>query len=153
MRDLDTVVDRRTLLKSLCENESVRASCKYSTPNTPMMPKTRNPNQRKGDRHEITPTQLFAAFSNERRQQTLAYLAQKPAAIALGDLAEYIAIKEEQPSYEWYERVLTELAHSHLPHLQDTGLVRYEAERESVELAVDRRVVAPYLRLAGYGDA
>lgn len=118
-----------------------------------MMPKTRDSNQRKGDRHEITPTQLFTAFSHERRQQTLAYLAQKPAAIVLGDLAEYIAIKEEQPSYEWYERVLTDLTHSHLPYLQDTGLVQYDAEEETVELAVDRRVVAPYLQLAGYGDA
>ncbi|WP_338006507.1 DUF7344 domain-containing protein [Natronoglomus mannanivorans] len=117
------------------------------------MPKTRDPNQSDEDRHEITPTQLFTAFSHERRQQTLAYLAQKPAAIALGDLAEYIAIKEERPSYEWYERVLTELAHSHLPHLQDAGLVHYDAADETVELAVDRRVVAPYLRLAGYDDA
>ncbi|WP_337652331.1 DUF7344 domain-containing protein [Halomontanus rarus] len=118
-----------------------------------MMPQTRDPNQPEEERREITPTQLFTAFSHERRQQTLAYLAQKPAAIALGDLAEYIAIKEEQPSYEWYERVLTDLTHSHLPHLREAGLIHYDVEEETVGLAVKRSVVAPYLELAGYADA
>lgn len=93
------------------------------------------------------------AFSHERRQQILAYLAQKPVAISLGDLAEYIAIKEEQPSYEWYERILTDLGHCHLPHLQDTGLIHYNPDEETVKLAVERSVVVPYLRLAGYADA
>jgi DNA-binding transcriptional ArsR family regulator len=117
-----------------------------------MMPTTRDTNQPEDGRRDITPTQLFTAFSHERRQQTLAYLAQKPAAIALGDLAEYIAIKEEQPSYDWYERILTDLAHCHLPHLQEAGLIEYDAKREIVELAVRRSMVAPYLELAGYTD-
>lgn len=115
------------------------------------MPETRNPNQ-PDEYREITPTQLFTAFSHERRQQTVAYLAQKPAAIPLGDLAEYVAIEEEQPSYEWYERILTDLGHCHLPHLHDAGLVRYEPDQETVKLAVKRSVVAPYLKLAGYAD-
>lgn len=93
------------------------------------------------------------AFSHERRQHTVAYLAQKPAAIPLGDLAEYIAIKEGEPSYEWYERVLTDLAHCHLPHLREAGLVQYDMEEETVELAVNQSVVVPYLKLAGYANA
>ncbi|WP_407037358.1 DUF7344 domain-containing protein [Halovalidus salilacus] len=116
------------------------------------MPKTKDPNQQEDKHREITPTQLFTAFAHERRQLTVAYLAQKPVAISLGDLAEYIAIKEEQPSYEWYERVLTDLAHCHLPQLNDTGLIHYDADAESVELAVERCVVAPYLELAGHAD-
>ncbi|WP_407038391.1 DUF7344 domain-containing protein [Halovalidus salilacus] len=117
------------------------------------MPKTTDPNQRKDTRHELTPTQLFTAFAHERRQLTVAYLAQQPVAISLGDLAEYIAITEAQPSYEWYERVLTDLAHCHLPQLRDIGLIHYDADAESVALAVERRVVAPYLELAGHTDA
>lgn len=118
-----------------------------------MMPETSDPNQPEGERREITPTQLFMAFSHERRQHTLAYLAQKPAAIPIGDLAEYIAIKEEEPLYERYERVLTDLAHSHLPHLRAAGLIHYDGEEETVALAVTPSVVAPYLELAGYADA
>lgn len=117
------------------------------------MPETGDPNQPDDERRDITPTQLFMAFSHERRQHAVAYLAHKPAAIPLGDLAEYIAIKEGEPTYERYERVLTDLAHCHLPHLRDAGLVRYSADEEQVELAVERTVVAPYLELADHADA
>ncbi|MCU4752640.1 hypothetical protein OB919_11680 [Halobacteria archaeon AArc-curdl1] len=83
----------------------------------------------------------------------MAYLAQKPAAISLGDLADYIAIQEGELTNERYERVLTDLAHCHLPHLHDAGLVRYSTDEERVELAVERRVVAPYLELSGHAYA
>jgi len=116
-----------------------------------MMPKARDPNR--FDPHEITPTQLFTAFAHERRQRAVAYLAGKPAAIPLGDLAEYIAIAEGRPTYERYERVLTELAHNHLPHLAEAGLVRYDAAEETVELVVSRSVVSPYLDLAQLADS
>ena len=115
-----------------------------------MMPHAHGPNQPDENRSEITPTELFVAFSHARRQKTVAYLSQKAAAISLGDLAEYIAIKEENPSYEWYERILTDLAHHHLPLLQEMNLVDYDRESESVQLAVERSVVTPYLDLAGY---
>ncbi|MFC7230709.1 hypothetical protein ACFQMM_03575 [Saliphagus sp. GCM10025308] len=114
---------------------------------------TRDPNQPDDERRDITPTQLFTAFSHDRRQHAVAYLAQKPAAIPLGDLAEYIAIKEGEPTNERYERVLTDLAHCHLPHLRDAGLVRYSTDEEQVELAVGRTVVAPYLELCGHANA
>lgn len=117
-----------------------------------MMPHAHDLSQPDESRDEITPTELFIAFSHIRRQETMAYLAQKTAAISLGDLAEYIALKEKEPSYEWYERILTDLAHNHLPMLQETGVIDYDRESESVELAVERRVVAPYLNLAGYTD-
>lgn len=118
-----------------------------------MIPDARDPDRFDDEHREITPTQLFAAFADERRQLTVAYLAQRPAAISLGDLAEYIAIREGQPTYERYERVLTALAHSHLPALHDVGLVRYDADDETVALAVSRSVVGPYLKLAGYAGA
>ena len=117
-----------------------------------MKPQIRNPQKAEVETSEITPTQLFAALSAERRQYTLSYLSHKPAAVPLGDLAEYIALKEDQPSYDWYQRILVDLHHRHLPHLCDNGLVRYEADEELVELAVDRSVVAPYLRLADQAE-
>ncbi|WP_247730917.1 DUF7344 domain-containing protein [Halovivax limisalsi] len=117
-----------------------------------MIPNSKTPH-RSDDRREITPTELFAVFSSERRQRAVAYLAGKPAAIPLGDLAEWIAICEGEPTYDRYDRVLTALAHTHLPHLSDAGIVRYDAGAETVELAVSRRVVQPYLELAGHADA
>ena len=117
-----------------------------------MPPRTRQPDDTKSRTATIDPTVLFAAFSNERRQDALEYLAGKPAAIPIGDLAEYIVLVEGRSSYEWYERVLTDLAHNHLPQLTDAGLVAFDPGTELVELAVERRVIEPYLRLAQTDD-
>ncbi|WP_207890213.1 DUF7344 domain-containing protein [Natrarchaeobius chitinivorans] len=118
-----------------------------------MKPQTRNPHDGETGIPQITSTDLFAAFSAHRRQRTIGYLTQKPAAIPVGDLAEYIALKEGEPSYDRYERILTDLYHNHLPHLTDAGIVTFDEETELVELVVDRSVVTPYLRLTDNAGA
>ncbi|MFC3957485.1 DUF7344 domain-containing protein [Halovivax cerinus] len=115
-----------------------------------MIPQTSDPNRLDDENQEIPPERLFRAFANDRRQRVVAYLAGKTAAIPIGDLAEYVAITEGQPTQERYERVLTALAHNHLPHLQDAGLVRYDALAETVECTASRSVIDPYLDLAGH---
>lgn len=112
-----------------------------------MKPHTQTPQDAEIDTPDISHTELFTAFAAERRQHALTYLAQKPVAIPLGDLAEYIALKENEPSYDWYQRILVDLHHRHLQQLRDAGLVHYEADTELVELAVDRDVIEPYLQL------
>ncbi|WP_170972336.1 DUF7344 domain-containing protein [Natronorubrum halophilum] len=118
-----------------------------------MTPETRIPDDGEQYSSEITSTTLFAAFSAARRKHALAYLTQKPVAIPLGDLAEFIALKEGEPSYDWYERVLVDLYHNHLPHLTDADLVEYDEETELVKSAVSREVVAPYLNLSEQTDS
>ncbi|WP_207891182.1 DUF7344 domain-containing protein [Natrarchaeobius oligotrophus] len=118
-----------------------------------MKPETRNPNDGGDGTPAITPTELFRAFSSDRRQRALDYLAAKPAAIPLGDVAEFVALEEGEPSYDRYERILVDLYHNHLPQLTDVGLVAYDAETELVSLAIDRAVVAPYLRLADSSES
>ncbi len=111
-----------------------------------MKPDARNPRKVGIRSTDITPTAVFDALAAERRQQTLVYLASKPAAISLGDLAEYIAIAEGQPAYEWYQRILVDLHHRHLPRLSEAGLVRYDADAELVDLSVEPAVLGPYLQ-------
>lgn len=96
---------------------------------------------------EITPTELFSLLGSRRRQHAVVYLSQRPAAVELSDIAEYIALKEGEPTRERFERVSTDLYHSHLPALEDAGLVRFDEDTEAVELIVPRSVVAPYLAL------
>ncbi|WP_306053273.1 DUF7344 domain-containing protein [Natronococcus wangiae] len=96
----------------------------------------------------VSPTTVFKALSHLRRQHMLQYLVQKPGAVALGDVAEYIAIEEGEPTRDRYERLLTGLCHTHVPHLTDAGLVRYDADRETVSLQVEADSLAPYLELA-----
>lgn len=116
------------------------------------MPQARIPDDVDVRSGEITPTQLFTVFAHERRQHALAYLSQRPAAVLLGDLAEYIAIAEEDLSQEWRERIRIDLYHSHLRLLSDLGLARLDPETDLVSLTVDRDVLVPYLDLSGRVD-
>ncbi|MXV61838.1 hypothetical protein GS429_07110 [Natronorubrum sp. JWXQ-INN-674] len=96
---------------------------------------------------EIEPTTMFEALSHERRQYALQYLAQKPAAVPLGDVAEYIAVREGEPTRDRYERILTGFYHLHLPHLLEAKLIAYDEGRKTVTLRVNRDVLHPYLDL------
>ncbi|MFC4439289.1 hypothetical protein ACFO3C_16600 [Halostagnicola sp. GCM10023398] len=91
---------------------------------------------------------MFKALSHSRRQHLLRYLVQKPGAVALGDVAEYIAIEEGELTRDRYERLLTGLCHTHVPHLTDAGLLRYDVDRETVSLQVESDSLVPYLELA-----
>ena len=115
-----------------------------------MMPQARTPDGASTDSSEITPTELFTVFAHERRQLALAYLSHRGTAISIGDLAEYIAVTEGDPTYEWYERIVTDLHHSHLPQMCDLGIVDYDVESERISLTVDTGIVTPYLDLAGH---
>lgn len=117
-----------------------------------MKPQTTHPQKAELDRTDMNPTQLFAVLSAERRQHALVYLSQKPAAIYLGDLAEYIALREGHPSRDRYQRIVVDLHHNHLPTLCDAGLVAYDADTELLELAVDRDAIAPYLALTDHAE-
>ncbi len=97
---------------------------------------------------DVPPRSIFAALSNERRQFALEYLVVRPGGVELGDLAEYVTIEDGPRTRDQYERVLTGLVHSHIPHLVDAGLVAYDPDHETVTLLVDAEVLYPYLELA-----
>ena len=100
------------------------------------------------NRHPIPPTTLFSVFSRRRRQLALEYLSGKAGAVILGDLAEFIAVAEGEPTRDRYERILTDLIHCELPLMADSGLLRYDFDDEWVELTVGRAELTPYLKLA-----
>jgi hypothetical protein len=96
---------------------------------------------------ELTPTTIFDLLVSDHRRYTLHYLSQKVGAISLGDLAEQIAIWEDTPTYEQYERILTGLHHTHLPKLVAAGIVHYDVESETIELLEIADQVQPHLKL------
>lgn len=95
-----------------------------------------------------SPTTLFAAFADERRQHVVQYLFHKPGTVPLGDVAEYIAITEGEPTRDYYERLLVSLVHTHIPLLSEAGLIQYDPDQETVQLSTDSDTVRPYLELA-----
>ena len=96
----------------------------------------------------LAPTDIFDLLANDRRRYTLHYLSQHVGGVSLGELAERIAIWEDDPTADRYERVLTGLHHVQLPKLVDAGLVRYERDAETVTGMEAISQLTPYLELA-----
>ncbi|WP_276254554.1 DUF7344 domain-containing protein [Halomontanus rarus] len=84
---------------------------------------------------------VFELLLDQRRRYTLHYLSQKVGAVPIAELAEQIALREGDPTYDRVERICTGLHHRHLPKLVDTQVVRYDPNAETVEL----RSMAPNL--------
>ena len=80
---------------------------------------------------------LCSALADSRRRTVLAVLANQYHPLSTETLARDVAAREEstterEVSQERVEAVLTSLVHVHLPLLNDTGLVGYDAETDTV---------------------
>lgn len=100
----------------------------------------------------LTPTALFELLANDRRRYVLHYLSQRIGAVSLDDLIEQVARWEDESTRNRRERILTDLHHTHLPKLTDAGVVRYDFERETVELLATADTLADHLQLVTATD-
>lgn len=81
---------------------------------------------------------LFGVLSNRRRRFTVHALKDEEGATKLGDVAEQVAAWEydvdiEQLSYNERKRVYTALQQSHLPMMNDVGIVEFDKNRGVVK--------------------
>lgn len=97
---------------------------------------------------ELLARDILPLLADERRRRVLHYLSQRVGTVSLGELAEQLALWDDNPTYDHYERILTGLHHRDLPMLIDGGLVHYDAEREAVNGLAAIDAVRPYLDLA-----
>lgn len=97
---------------------------------------------------DLTATDIFSVLAADRRRNILHYLAQRPGSVPLGELAEQVAVWEDDPTYDQYERILTSFHHQHLPKLVEAGLVEYDVEQETVTVQPAIDDIRPYLDLA-----
>lgn len=100
----------------------------------------------------LPPAVVFPLLADDRRRYTMHYLASKVGTVAISDVAEQIALWEDDPSRDRFERIVTGLYHTHLPKLRDAGVIEYDLDVETVERlpAADR--LTPYLELAIQDD-
>lgn len=101
---------------------------------------------------ELSATDIFPLLANDRRRNALHYLSRRVGAVSLGELAEQLAVWEDDPTYDHYERILTSLHHDHLPKLVAGDLVTYDADGETVSGCDTMDSVQPYLDLALVDD-
>ncbi|MFW5895831.1 MAG: DUF7344 domain-containing protein [archaeon] len=86
----------------------------------------------------LSDDELFEVLSNRRRRYAVHALEETDGAAEIGDIAEQVAAWEydvdvDEVSYEERKRVYTALQQSHLPMMDDTGIVEFNKNRGLVE--------------------
>ncbi|UWG46460.1 putative trancriptional regulator, ArsR family [Halanaeroarchaeum sp. HSR-CO] len=81
---------------------------------------------------------LFEILSNRRRRYVVHALEQADEPMQIGEVAERVAaweydVDESELSYDERKRVYTALQQSHLPKMDDIGIVEYDKNRGTIE--------------------
>lgn len=123
-----------------------------STTNTPRASRSR------GNRtSDLSQDAAFEMLSCRRRRYVLHYLKQRDRAVALRDLVTHVAAWENgvspaEVTYDQRMRVYTALRQSHLPKLDDGGVVSFDADRGTVALTDTASELEVYLDVVPHDD-
>ncbi|SFR59128.1 hypothetical protein SAMN04488124_2571 [Halogeometricum limi] len=82
---------------------------------------------------------IYSMLSNRRRRLALSYLRQTEDKVSVRDLSKEVAAMEngidrEELTYKQRKRVYTSLHQTHLPKLDDVGVVVYDRDRGYISL-------------------
>ncbi|ELY49493.1 DUF7344 domain-containing protein [Natronorubrum sulfidifaciens] len=100
--------------------------------------------------HELTQAELFDVFSNARRRRTVQYLKRQGGDCDLAPLVEQVAAWENEISPDEVtrtqrRRVYISLYQTHLPMLEEHGIVDWDPDDHAIELLPGDDVFEPYL--------
>ena len=93
---------------------------------------------------------IFELLKNRRRREVLSYLLEAEETVTLGELAEQIAAWENDTdvnalSSDQRKRVYVALYQTHLPKMDDAGIVDYDQDRGLITLADNADLLVMYL--------
>lgn len=99
---------------------------------------------------EISVNVLFRELSHPGRRYVLTYLLLRDEFVSLSEMVDYVTdvSQRRDPSGAFREEVVAELVETHLPRLQDAGLVDYRVERQFIGPTETTPAALPYLSLA-----
>lgn len=106
-----------------------------------------------GDRRErLTKDDIFSVLSNRRRRLVLHHLHRGSGRVSVRELSKRVAawengVEMEELTYKQRKRVYTSLHQTHLPKLDDEGVVVYDRDAGSVSLTDRAAELEPYLRV------
>ena len=92
----------------------------------------------RGDGADVrSANRIFRALADDRRRQSLDVLRDRTSSMGVGELSAYLTATDRSRSSreagdDARERVATELVHTHLPLLEDAGLVNWDEQDETV---------------------
>lgn len=95
-------------------------------------------------------------LANQRRQYVLECLMDRTQATTLAELAEDVAVREnDRPSTELpnetVQTISTSLYHTHLPKLADAGAVEYDSDCDRIQVSETTDLVERVLSLSSVG--
>lgn len=93
---------------------------------------------------------IFDILKNQRRRRVIQYLNGRDGPVAIGDLSEHIAALENDTTAsaltsQERKRVYVGLYQSHLPKMDDAGVVAFNKPRGVVRLGPNASQLRPYL--------
>ncbi|MEY7850826.1 hypothetical protein AB7C87_16680 [Natrarchaeobius sp. A-rgal3] len=100
--------------------------------------------------HDLSQAELFDVFSNARRRRTVQFLKRQGGSCDLTALVERVAAWEndappEEITRTQRRRVYISLYQTHLPMLEDHGIVDWDPDAHRIELLPSEEVFEPYL--------
>jgi hypothetical protein len=104
---------------------------------------------------QLTEYEIHDVLRNERRTRVLEHLQQKRETVTLRELSEQLAALEtgeSPPPRNIRESVYNSLHQTHLPKLDDLGIIEYEHDRKLVTLANGSHQVNLYMEVVPTND-
>lgn len=116
----------------------------------------REPTEREDD-PRVSEDEIFTMLSNRRRRYVVHALSQDEADHDLGSLAEQVAAWEHEVdvgelSYKKRKRTYTALQQTHLPKMDDVGLIEFDKHRGEVSPTESLAEVDVYLEVVSGND-
>ena len=101
---------------------------------------------------QLSKGEIFEVLRNQRRRYVLHYLKQDGRPVELGDLAQQVAAWEyettpEEVTPEQRKRVYTTLQQTHLPKMDEAGIVTFDSDAGLIEVTDRTAEVAIYLEI------
>ncbi|WP_276271500.1 DUF7344 domain-containing protein [Haloarcula litorea] len=105
-----------------------------------------------GSTTALSKGEIFDVLQNERRRYVLQYLRQNGGPVELGDLASHVASMEydcdsSDVSSAQRKRVYTTLQQTHLPRMDETGIVDYDDEDGVIATTEQTEELTVYLEI------
>lgn len=101
-------------------------------------------------KHQLSEHEIHDVLRNKRRARTLKYLRSRDETVTLRELSEELAsieTGESPPPRSTRESVYNSLHQTHLPKLDELGIIQYEQNRKVVHLLNDAHQVEVYMEV------
>ncbi|RQG99917.1 DUF7344 domain-containing protein [Natrarchaeobius oligotrophus] len=101
---------------------------------------------------DLSKGEIFEVLRNQRRRYVLHYLKQDGRPVELGDLAQQVAAWEYETTLEGVtpeqrKRVYTTLQQTHLPKMDEAGILAFDSDAGRIEATDRTRDITVYLEI------